>query len=99
MIAENKKLIFLNKLRLPDGLSPYFTSRPKIIQTKDSLMIQLAVSANLTPSASWFLGHKNLEELGSNFSSKMERKSIDNYLLSMEIQVKTLKTNHILIYK
>ena len=56
-------------------------------------MIQLGLSANLTPSASWFLGQKNLEELGSNFLTKMERKSGDNYLLSMEIQVISLKTN------
>ena len=85
-------LIIVNKTkknRLPEGTAPHFVSKPKVTQTAESLLIQLELAANPTPSATWFLGSKSLEELGANFETKIERKSGDFYLLSMEIQVQT----------
>lgn len=72
--------------KLPEGTAPHFVSKPKVTQTAESLLIQLELAANPTPSATWFLGSKSLEELGANFETKIERKSGDFYLLSMEIQ-------------
>jgi hypothetical protein len=72
---------------LPEGTAPHFISKPKVTQTQDSLLIQLDLSANPTPSASWYLGNKSLDELGSHFVTKTERKGNDHYVLSMEIQV------------
>lgn len=74
--------------RLPEGTAPHFISKPKVTQTQDSILIQLDLSANPTPSATWFLGNKSLDELGANFVTKMERKGSDHYVLSMEIQVR-----------
>ena len=73
---------------MPDGSAPHFLSKPKVTQTQDSLLIQLELLANPTPSATWFLGAKPLNELGANFSTRMERKAGDVYILSMEIQVR-----------
>jgi hypothetical protein len=76
------------KIRLPEGIAPHFVSKPKVTQTQGSLLIQLELEANPTPSASWYLDNKDLGELSdSRFKTTIERKSSDNYLLSMEIQV------------
>lgn len=72
--------------RLPEGTAPHFLSKPKVTQTQENLLIQLELAANPTPSATWFLGTKTLEEMGSNFETKIERKSGDHYILSMNIK-------------
>lgn len=73
--------------RLPEGIAPHFVSKPKVTQTQESLLIQLELEANPTPSASWYLDNRDLGEMDSRFKTTIERKSADNYLLSMEIQV------------
>lgn len=78
--------ILISLYSLPEGTAPHFLSKPKVTQTQDNLLIQLELSANPTPSATWFLGTKSFEELGANYMTKMERKSSNVYILSMEIQ-------------
>ena len=72
---------------MPDGTAPHFVSKPKVIQTQDRILIQLELEANPTPSASWFLDSREISESDGKFITKIERKSVDIYILSMEIQV------------
>jgi len=73
--------------RLPEGIAPHFVSKPKVIQTQDNLLIQLELEANPTPSASWYLDNKDLGDSdSSHFKTTIQRKSADNYLLSLEIK-------------
>jgi hypothetical protein len=74
--------------KLPDGIAPHFVSKPITTQSKDNLLIQLELEANPTPSASWFLDTKELSDLSdSRYTTKIEKKSTDMYLLSLELKV------------
>lgn len=73
--------------RLPEGTAPHFISKPKVTQTAQSLLIQLELEANPTPSASWFLDTKDLSESDGRFSTRIERLSAETYVLSMEVAV------------
>ena len=74
--------------RLPDGIAPNFISKPIVKQTQDSLLIQLELKANPTPSASWYLDNKDLSEVDSRYNTKIEKISADLFLLSLEIKVR-----------
>ena len=43
--------------------------------------------ANPTPSSSWYLDNKELGDSDARFITKMEKKSIDTYILNLEILV------------
>lgn len=80
-------IYFIILFRLPDGIAPHFISKPLVNQTKESLLIQLELEANPTPSASWFLDTKDLNDVDSRFITKTEKISADKYKLSLEIKV------------
>ena len=73
--------------RLPEGTAPHFVSKPIVKQTQDSLLIQLELEANPTPSVSWYLDNKDLNDVDPRYNSKMERKSADTFILSLQFQV------------
>ncbi len=73
--------------RLPDGIAPNFISKPIVTQTQEILLIQLELKANPTPTASWYLDNKDLNEVDPRYSTKIEKKSADSFLLSLEIKV------------
>ncbi len=77
--------------RLPEGTAPHFLSKPITTQTQDSLLIQLELEANPVPSVSWYLDNKDLNEAGSRFHTKIEKKSADKYLLSLELSVRIIQ--------
>ncbi|CAF0846330.1 unnamed protein product [Brachionus calyciflorus] len=72
--------------KLPDGIAPHFISKPLVNQTAEYLLIQLELEANPTPSASWYLDSKDLNDVDSRFVTKTEKISADKYLLSLEIK-------------
>jgi hypothetical protein len=58
-----------------------------VTQTQEILLIQLELKANPTPTASWYLDNKDLNEVDPRYSTKIEKKSADSFLLSLEIKV------------
>lgn len=84
---------------MPDGVAPHFISKPIVQQSQQSLLIQLELEANPTPSASWYLDTKDLNDVDSRFVTRTERTSADKYLLSLELKVNTQHTNKKVLYK
>jgi hypothetical protein len=72
--------------RLPDGIAPNFISKPMVTQTQELLLIQLELKANPTPSVSWYLDNKDLQDVDSRYNTKIEKISPDSFLLSLEIK-------------
>lgn len=84
-------------IRLPDGTAPHFISKPLTNQTQDQLLIQLELEANPTPSVSWYQDTKDLHEADARFVTRIEKKSADKFLLSLEIKVSRINQSNSLI--
>jgi hypothetical protein len=73
--------------KLPDGISPHFISKPLTQQTQDMLSIQLELEANPTPSTSWYLNDKDLNDSDARYSTKIEKLGSDKYSLTLVVKV------------
>ena len=80
-------MIIFCSLRLPDGISPHFISKPATQQSADSLTIQLELEANPTPTTSWYLNEKDLSDSDARYSTKIEKQGADKYLLTLVVKV------------
>ncbi len=87
MCTFNKRISNIYIKRLPDGISPHFITKPNTQQTQDSLTIQLELEANPTPTMSWYLNDKDLNEADSRYSTKIEKTGSDKYLLTLVVKV------------
>jgi hypothetical protein len=72
--------------KLPEGVAPHFLSKPKVTQTNDNLLIELELEANPTPSASWYLDTKDLNESAdARFVTAIKKSGANSYVLSLNI--------------
>ena len=83
---------------MPEGIAPHFASQPKIFQDQKKLVIDIEIKAQPTPSVSWFLNDKDLSEsTNGHFVVKTTRKANDLYQVQLEINVRLIALQELII--